>query len=96
MTPVTWPVGRTPTSVRPSTSPALVITGALAAITTWDQVGTYLDYIKKNIPMIKVGNAPEGTYLQWIDVTAIADKINAKKMAQPNTQTNSRGWRYEP
>ena len=27
------------------------------------------DYIKKNIPMIKVGQAPEGTYLQWIDVT---------------------------
>jgi cystathionine beta-lyase len=43
-------------------------------------------YIKKNIPMIKVGNAPEGTYLQWIDVSAIADKINAKKMAADANQ----------
>jgi len=43
-------------------------------------------YIKKNIPMIKVGNAPEGTYLQWIDVTAIADKIGAKKMAADANQ----------
>jgi len=43
-------------------------------------------YIKKNIPMIKVGNAPEGTYLQWIDVSAIADKIGAKKMADDANQ----------
>ena len=35
MTPTTWPVGSTPTSVRPSTSAALVIMGALAAMTTW-------------------------------------------------------------
>ena len=44
------------------------------------------DYIKKNNPMIKVGKAPEGTYLQWIDVTAIADKIGAKKMADDANQ----------
>jgi cystathionine beta-lyase len=43
-------------------------------------------YIKKNIPMIKVGNPPEGTYLQWIDVSAIADKIGAKKMADDANQ----------
>ena len=44
------------------------------------------DYIKTNIPLIKVGNKPEGTYLQWIDVTAIADKIGAKKMADDANQ----------
>ena len=44
------------------------------------------EYIKKNIPMIKVGQVPEGTYLQWIDVTAIADKIGAKKMADDANQ----------
>jgi cysteine-S-conjugate beta-lyase len=44
------------------------------------------DYIKKNIPMIKVGQVPEGTYLQWIDVSAIADKIGAKKMADDANQ----------
>jgi len=35
ISPTTCPVGSTPTSVRPPTSAALVITGALAAITTW-------------------------------------------------------------
>jgi cystathionine beta-lyase len=44
------------------------------------------DYIKANIPMIKVGNKPEGTYLQWIDISAIADKIGAKKMADEANQ----------
>lgn len=39
------------------------------------------DYIKKNIPLIKVGNKPQGTYLAWLDVTALADKIGAKQMA---------------
>ena len=39
------------------------------------------DYIKKNIPLIKVGNKPEGTYLAWLDVTGLADKIGAKAMA---------------
>ena len=43
-------------------------------------------YIKTNIPMIKVGNAPEGTYLQWIDITAIADRIGARKMADDANQ----------
>jgi cystathionine beta-lyase len=38
-------------------------------------------YIKANIPMIKVGNKPQGTYLTWLDVTAVADKIGAQKMA---------------
>jgi cystathionine beta-lyase len=38
-------------------------------------------YIKTNLPLIKVGNKPEGTYLMWLDVTSVADKIGAKKMA---------------
>ena len=29
----------------------------------------------------KVGNKPEGTYLSWLDVTAVADKIDARKLA---------------
>ena len=44
-------------------------------------------YIKKNIPMMKVGQTPQGTYLVWVDVTAIADKIGAKKMADDANQT---------
>ncbi len=43
-------------------------------------------YIKQNIPMMKVGQTPQGTYLVWVDVSAIADKINAKKLADDANQ----------
>ncbi len=39
------------------------------------------DYITKNLPMIKTGAKPEGTYLMWLDVSAIAAKIGAQKTA---------------
>ena len=39
------------------------------------------DYIKKNIPLVKVGQKPEGTYLAWLDISAVGEKIGAKKMA---------------
>ena len=38
-------------------------------------------YIKANIPMLKVGQKPEGTYLVWLDATAVAEKIDAQKLA---------------
>ena len=38
-------------------------------------------YIKANIPMIKAYK-PQGTYLSWLDVSAVADKINAKQLAE--------------
>src|SRR3954467_6911840 len=38
-------------------------------------------YITANIPMIKVGQKAQGTYLLWLDVSAIADRINAKALA---------------
>jgi cystathionine beta-lyase len=37
-------------------------------------------YIAANIPMIKVAK-PQGTYLAWLDVSAVAEKINAKQLA---------------
>ena len=37
-------------------------------------------YIAANIPMIKVAK-PQGTYLSWLDVSAVANKINAKALA---------------
>jgi cystathionine beta-lyase len=37
-------------------------------------------FIAANIPMIKVVK-PQGTYLSWLDVSAVADKINAKALA---------------
>ena len=44
------------------------------------------DYIKKNIPLIKVGNKPEGTYLAWLDVSPLAERIGAKKLADAENQ----------
>jgi len=48
------------------------------------------NYIKSNIPMIKVGSKPEGTYLMWADVSAIIDKIGAKKQADEANQAAAR------
>ena len=40
-----------------------------------------MSYIKANIPMIKTYNKAEGTYLMWIDVSQVAEKIGAKEKA---------------
>ena len=39
-------------------------------------------YIKSNIPMIKVGAKPQGTYLVWLDVSELTRKIGADDMAK--------------
>jgi cystathionine beta-lyase len=41
-----------------------------------------IDYIKKNIPMVKTYSKPQGTYLMWLDMRALAEKINAKELAE--------------
>ena len=38
-------------------------------------------FIPANMPMVKIGPKPEGTYLTWLDVTEVADRIGAKQMA---------------
>ena len=38
-------------------------------------------FINANVPMVKVGAKPQGTYLTWLDLTQVADKIGAKQMA---------------
>jgi len=53
-----------------------------------NQVVEYIDgnhefvesFVRANIPMIKYTKA-QGTYLAWLDVSAICDKINAKELA---------------
>jgi cystathionine beta-lyase len=53
-------------------------------------------FINANIPMIKVGAKPQGTYLTWLDVTQVADKIGAKRLAEAEAskgQTTGRGGR---
>jgi cystathionine beta-lyase len=43
-----------------------------------DYVG---QYIKANIPMIKMGQKAQSTYLVWLDTTEIGQKIGAQKLA---------------
>jgi len=38
-------------------------------------------YIKANIPLIKTYAKAEGTYLVWLDVSQVAEKIGAKERA---------------
>jgi cysteine-S-conjugate beta-lyase len=53
-----------------------------------DQVVEYIDgnmnfavdYIKRNVPHVKF-DKPEGTYLAWLDVNSLRDKIDAEKLA---------------
>jgi cystathionine beta-lyase len=46
-------------------------------------------YIKSNIPMIKWVK-PEGTYLAWLDVTELANRIDAKRQAEVATKAEGR------
>jgi len=39
-----------------------------------------VNYVNDKIPMIKTHRA-QGTYLTWLDVTAVAEKINSKQLA---------------
>jgi cystathionine beta-lyase len=43
-------------------------------------------YIHDKIPMLKVHRA-EGTYLTWLDVTAVAERINSKRLAEDYNRT---------
>jgi cystathionine beta-lyase len=46
-------------------------------------------FIKANIPLIK-WTKPQGTYLAWLDVTALADRIDAKAQAEAATRAERR------
>jgi cystathionine beta-lyase len=54
-----------------------------------DQVRDYIDgnhefvasFVRSNIPMIKTVK-PQGTYLSWLDMSELAERINAKKLAE--------------
>lgn len=39
-----------------------------------------MDYISRNLPMVKAYKA-QGPYLMWLDMTALAEKLNTKQMA---------------
>ncbi len=38
------------------------------------------DYVRRNIPLLEVVK-PQGTYLSWVDVSAVIDKIGAQALA---------------
>ena len=44
-------------------------------------------YVHANIHLIKAGAKPEATYLAWLDVSGVADKIGAKKLAAAANST---------
>jgi cystathionine beta-lyase len=46
------------------------------------------NYVNDKIPMIKTVK-PEGTYLSWLDVTAVAEKINSKQLAADYNRTKA-------
>jgi cystathionine beta-lyase len=62
-----------------------------------NQVNDYIDgnhnfavsFIKANIPLIKHVK-PQGTYLTWIDVSGVIDKIGAKEQAAEASKTSPR------
>ena len=43
-------------------------------------------FVAANLPMVKYSK-PQGTYLAWLDVSAVADKINAKALAAEHNRT---------
>jgi len=43
-------------------------------------------YIKANIPMVKTYAKAEGTYLVWLDVSQVAEKIGAREKAAAETK----------
>lgn len=76
----------------------LGIVANYAAITEGDewlrQANEYVDathdfvnnFVQDKIPLIKVHRA-EGTYLTWLDVTGVAERINSKKLADDYNRT---------
>ncbi|MGE0816642.1 MAG: MalY/PatB family protein [Vicinamibacterales bacterium] len=44
-------------------------------------------YIKEHMPLVQIGQEPEGTYLMWLDVSKVADRIDAKTAAADANRT---------
>ncbi len=50
-------------------------------------------FVKANIPMVKVNAKPQGTYLTWLDVSQVAERIGAKQLAAEAAKTAPTGGR---
>ena len=73
--------------------------GAYAGGEDWlNQCVEYIDgnhdfvanFISDKLPMVKYSK-PQGTYLAWLDVTAIADRIGAKRLADEANKNRAAG-----
>jgi cystathionine beta-lyase len=53
-------------------------------------------YVAANIPMIKLDQKAQGTYLMWIDVSQVAEKIGAKQMAAEANKNRAPGAMGNP
>lgn len=52
---------------------------------------TFVDqYIRTNIPLLKMAR-PQGTYLTWLDVTEVAQRIGAKQLADEANSKMAKG-----
>jgi len=49
-------------------------------------------FVRANVPMIKVAK-PQGTYLSWLDVTEVANKIGAKELAAEASKKQAAGMK---
>src|SRR5262249_23887037 len=48
------------------------------------------DYLASRIPLLKA-RKPQGTYLVWLDVTEVADRIGSAQLAREHNQTKPAG-----
>ena len=77
---------------------ALSIAAARAALGRGEewlrQLVAYIDgnhdlvsqYVGANIPMLKLGAKPQGTFLSWLDVSAISERIGARRLAEAESK----------
>jgi cystathionine beta-lyase len=96
------------TRVRPNNRADLSTLGMIASKSAYsggedwlNQCNDYIDgnhdfvqkFVKANIPMVKVNAKPQGTYLTWLDVSQVAEKIGAKQLAAEAAKTAPTGGR---
>ena len=68
-----------------------------------DQVNAYIDanhdfteqYIRENMPGVKYTKA-QGTYLAWLDVGGVAERLGAKRLADEATANSETGRPVSP
>lgn len=63
-----------------------------------DQLRSYLDanmtfvdeYVRKHVPALVTMVKPQGTYLAWLDVSALAERVGARRAAEEQNRTRDK------